>query len=292
MISNLILTIKRYFLEISGIGLIFFLGFVSFGHPKMSQGCPIPKSKWNQQFYSQYFEDYILSIFFEQIKQGHYIDVGANDPNHDSVTKYFYLKGWRGINIEPIHKQYLKLMAYRPNDLNLNIGIANHSKNMVLSVIFKNNKELDYDGLSTFDPTVLKQALHDGYSFESVSVPAMSLNEVLKADPLLPIHFIKIDVEGMEAEVLKSIDLTKYRPWVFIIEATKPRTFIRSDAEWKPILIAHNYVEVMFDGLNSYYVAKEHYKLLQQPITKAYNCASEANKKFNVINNSSIAIFP
>ena len=87
MISNLILTIKRYFLEISGIGLIFFLGFVSFGHPKMSQGCPIPKSKWNQQFYSQYFEDYILSIFFEQIKQGHYIDVGANDPNHDSVTK-------------------------------------------------------------------------------------------------------------------------------------------------------------------------------------------------------------
>lgn len=270
--------------------LIFFCVILAGGYiaaqraPTMSASCPIPRIAGNQAFYSQYLEDYILSLVFKTVEKGHYIDVGANNPNQDSVTKYFYSRGWRGINIEPVHKRYLELIKYRPNDVNLNIGIAEHSDTLFLSVIFpKNNNNADV--LSTFDPTVLKKAVQDGYSFESFSVPVNPLNKVLKAHPLQPIHFIKIDVEGMEGEVLKSIDLSKYRPWVFIVEAVEPRTFIRSDEKWKKTLLQHHYIEVMFDGLNAYYVAEERYQPLHQPFEKAYDCALEANKKFHVIHN-------
>ena len=52
--------------------------------------------------YSQFYEDLILFCIFYEVKNGFYIDVGANDPNIISVTKAFYLRGWYGINIEPL----------------------------------------------------------------------------------------------------------------------------------------------------------------------------------------------
>ena len=238
----------------------------------------------NNTFYSQFLEDFILAIIFKDIEKGTYIDVGANNPNNDSVTNYFYLKGWRGINIEPIDYWYRELIKYRPNDVNLNIGISDRSENLILSVIStKNNKLVDV--LSTFDPTVLKTALHDGYSYTSRSVPMRPLNDVLQDYNMKDINFISIDVEGMEAKVLHGIDLKKHRPWVFIIEAVEPRTITRSDEKWKNILINNNYIYVMFDGINVYYVAKEHYKKLHDNVKKAYSCALDVNKKYHVINN-------
>ena len=58
------------------------------------------------------------------MKNGFYIDVGAHDPNFISVTKAFYLKGWYGINIEPLPNLFKALQIYRRRDINLNLGIG------------------------------------------------------------------------------------------------------------------------------------------------------------------------
>ena len=52
----------------------------------------------NRIYCSQNREDLILEAFFIGEKKGFYVDVGAYDPDYDSVTKLFYLKGWNGIN--------------------------------------------------------------------------------------------------------------------------------------------------------------------------------------------------
>ena len=57
-----------------------------------SATCQVPRQGGNANFYAQFYEDYILSIALSNIKKGHYIDVGANSPNIDSVTKHFILK--------------------------------------------------------------------------------------------------------------------------------------------------------------------------------------------------------
>src|SRR6185503_17823166 len=52
-------------------------------------------------FFSQFYEDYILAYVLHDRTTGTFVDVGANDPNINNVTKYFYQKGWRCIDVEP-----------------------------------------------------------------------------------------------------------------------------------------------------------------------------------------------
>ena len=49
--------------------------------------------------YAQNFEDVIIMRCFKDVEEGFYIDVGAQDPESDSVTRVFYERGWSGINI-------------------------------------------------------------------------------------------------------------------------------------------------------------------------------------------------
>ena len=74
--------------------------------------------------YAQNFEDVMLNRVFSDIKNGFYIDVGANDPVIDSVTKHFYDNGWTGINIEPVSEHFQALLAQRPKDINLQLAIS------------------------------------------------------------------------------------------------------------------------------------------------------------------------
>jgi len=72
---------------------------------------------------------------------------------------------------------------------------------------------------------------------------------------------VKIDVEGAEKSVLKGLDLKKIRPWIILVESTFPTSQIESFKEWEFILLGADYEFVYFDGLNRFYVAKEHQEI-------------------------------
>ena len=76
--------------------------------------------------YAQNREDVLLARVFHDVKAGFYVDVGANDPEHCSVTKHFYDLGWRGINFEP-GRVFEKLAAARPRDINLNVAASDRA---------------------------------------------------------------------------------------------------------------------------------------------------------------------
>ena len=57
-----------------------------------------------------------------KIENGFYIDVGANDPVFDSVTKFFYDNGWKGINVEPIEEWAEQRKVQRPKDISLKVA--------------------------------------------------------------------------------------------------------------------------------------------------------------------------
>lgn len=79
--------------------------------------------------YAQLLEDVILYCALKDVEKGFYIDVGANDPTNDSVTKFFYDRGWHGINIEPLPDRCALLAEKRPRDINLCVGLGSeHGK--------------------------------------------------------------------------------------------------------------------------------------------------------------------
>ena len=84
--------------------------------------------------FSEYYEDLILFTILSDIKNGFYIDIGAFDPNLVSVTKAFYLRGWNGINIEPLPNQFELFKKERPNDINLELVVGKKNENITFYV--------------------------------------------------------------------------------------------------------------------------------------------------------------
>ncbi|MGH2810685.1 MAG: FkbM family methyltransferase, partial [Actinomycetota bacterium] len=93
----------------------------------------------------------------------------------------------------------------------------------------------------------------------TVRVPVTTL-DALVARHGLP-TFIKIDVEGFEAEVIRGGDFRRWRPRVVLVEATKPNTTIPSHEEWEKVLLDAGYVFAYFDGLNRFYLRPEDQEL-------------------------------
>ena len=95
---------------------------------------------------SDCLEDFILSKMLPEINNGIYIDVEANSPCFGSITKRFYDKGWRGINVEPLEEYYKELTIKRPRDINLNYGCGSEETTM----------EFVAENLKTIKPTMMQ----------------------------------------------------------------------------------------------------------------------------------------
>jgi FkbM family methyltransferase len=194
--------------------------------------------------YAQYREDIILYALFHDIKKGFYVDVGANYATVDSVTKLFYDKGWSGINIEPIKSLHKELVKARPRDINLQCGAGSKSGEATL------REYKDISGHSTF-ATDQKRAHSSNVTHTDYKVPIEPLKKIFSEYDVQHIHFIKIDVEGFEAEVVGGNDWKKYRPEVVCIEAN------HITQNWQQDLLRNEYRLFIGDGLNEYYVAQE-----------------------------------
>jgi FkbM family methyltransferase len=166
-------------------------------------------------YFSQFGEDVILRSYFPKNKKsGFFVDIGAYQPVSLSNTYYFYLKGWRGINIEPNPIGIKAFKEIRPDDKNLQIGIAD--KPGVLHYHMIPNKPFE-NTFSDLQLNIRHAAENRGTSIE---LPVDTLGNIL--DKNLPkgqeIDFFSIDVEGLNVEVILSNNWEKYRPKIIVIE--------------------------------------------------------------------------
>ena len=210
--------------------------------------------------YAQNLEDVILFRVLKDVTQGVYIDIGAQHPIADSVTKAFYEAGWRGINIEPVQEFFDLLRQDRPGDINLQCLVSHQNGQADFYVVADT-------GLSTMDAK-LAQAAHRPGSTRKISRPTFTLDEIHRLHPLPKVHFLKVDVEGAERAVLEGWTNLDLRPWVVLIEAADPVTHQDVSAEWEPVILAKGYVRAYFDGLNVFYVAKEK----QESLLPSFRC--------------------
>ena len=205
--------------------------------------------------YAQIMEDIIIHRALHKVpySEGFYIDIGGYHPIYDSVTKHFYDHGWRGINVEPGAKYFPAFEIERPRDINLQVAVSDH---------FGEATFFEMDQTSTLEARYADNnpaAISGKYT-----VPITTLAFICENHAPKEIHFLKIDVEGHEAAVIRGMDFKRFRPWVMIIEAVEPNRLDRpTHQEWEDVVLAAGYTFAFSDVLNRYYVANEHRDLLQ-----------------------------
>ena len=200
--------------------------------------------------YALNHEDVLLHRVFRDRPVGFYIDAGAFDPVDHSVTKHFYDRGWRGINIEPDSEVFGRLRADRVRDVNLNVGVSDRVGEQTLFGGPGAHWSADLSlvtGYFRVDPRDVVR----------VTVRVTTLAQICErhVPPGQTIDFLKVDVEGLEGAVIAGADWARWRPRVVLVEVNHPET-------WEPRLLGSGYLFAAFDGVNRYYVRSEDADLL------------------------------
>lgn len=185
------------------------------------------------------------------VEAGFFIDVGAQHPIKDSVSKIFSEHGWRGIHVEPTPEFSDMLRKDRPNET------------VIAAVVSENQGPVTFfniadTGLSTGRRDIAEAHAAAGYPYREITVATVSLDGLLALAPSDDIHWLKIDVEGMEREVLESWRTSLRRPWIVVIEANLPGSQTPSHESWEELILSKGYHHVYYDGLNRFYISDAH----------------------------------
>lgn len=206
--------------------------------------------------YSQCGEDLLINYIFtlRGIKNPSYLDIGANDPYFLSNTALFYLRGSKGINIEANPDLHNKFVRIRKRDINLNIGISDKEAELDFYIMEDNT-------LSTFSKEECDTMQEQGKVLKEIrKIKLITVEDVIdKYNGGQFPDFLSIDVEGMDFQILESIDFNKSRPKVICVEA----------AEYSPVgagarrneliefLISKGYYEYANTNLNAIMVDRK-----------------------------------
>ncbi len=201
--------------------------------------------------YTQNLEDYHLWLALGGSEPGFYVDVGGGHPVADNVSLWFYERGWRGIVVEPQASLAALYSHVRPRD-HLHEGLVGRSVGTCDLHVFPR-----LHGLTTTVAAHAEGSQVHGDRFETVTMPMTTLAAICEQHNVTRFDFLKIDVEGAEADVIAGNDWTRFRPKVVVAEAIDPATGKPSHDAWEPMLLAAGYRFRLDDTLNRFYVAEE-----------------------------------
>lgn len=176
----------------------------------------ISNCAYSRGSFSQFGEDIILANALNIISEKNitYLDIGANHPYFLSNTYYFYNKGFSGTLVEP--DPYLcKKLNKRKKDQILNCGVG-FGKSVEIAKLYL----MDVRALNTFSLKEAERIEKDTQYriIGEVSVELVPINILLeKYISFLP-SILSIDVEGLDLDILKSMNFEKYRVPVLVAE--------------------------------------------------------------------------
>jgi FkbM family methyltransferase len=179
-------------------------------------------------FTAQDGEDVLLAELFVYKPDGFYVEIGAYDGVHLSNTYFFEQIGWHGLLIEPLPEQAEACRRNRPGSQVFQAAIGRGEGEVELSQVVNgqaNGASGDVRSFVRTQPHLAAKARQDGHEVVARQVPMHTFEATAEAAGLVEsqaIDFISIDCEGMDFEVLQSIDLTKWQPRLLLIEHIQP----------------------------------------------------------------------
>lgn len=195
-------------------------------------------------FYGQFDTDKIATSFFDFA--GNAIEVGAAQGVAASNTLHFEQNGWQVLCIEPNPKLFAVLQKRRPHTMNVALGAKNEDDVEFTVITLANGDQSALSGLKV-DEALVK--IHPIASRETITVQVRTLDTVLKDfGKFDALHYLSIDTEGTELDVLKGFTIENWNPRLIIVENNHDTNEVRDYLKEK------GYDFVRRSGVNDFFV--------------------------------------
>jgi FkbM family methyltransferase len=196
-------------------------------------------------------EDILLDRLFGD-HVGTYMGVGSPGPVHDSLTYFFYRRGWRGVNLEPSRRVLAQFQSLRPGDLNL--PLAAWDSNGEVPLFEADAASASPSVRPTFSAQVAEAYRARGVAIDECRVPVRTIGSLVDELAIDPPDFLAIDAEGAEDPAIRGIPLATWRPGVIVVRSAMPATVPDAAPSWEPVLLSHGYHFATFNGINRFYL--------------------------------------
>ena len=205
---------------------------------------------------------FLFELFFGRRTEGTFVEVGAYDGVTVSNTWGLAARGWRGWMAEPVptlaalcrqsHAQHPAITVVETA-----VGAeGTHEIRLYLA-----------DTLTTANPTLFSEYRHTDWAQgaltdKEIVVAATTLDRFL-GDHNVPHDFdvLVVDVEGYEAEVFSTFDLSRWTPKMLIIELSDTHsslsTTARADSALGTHIVEAGYRIVYKDEINTVFVRND-----------------------------------
>ncbi len=221
--------------------------------------------------YSQANEELIIRDFFQDRRDGFYLDVGCAFPVQYSTTYYLekYL-GWRGIGIDALDIYAKNWKLLRPKSKFFTFYVDDHSDD--IKTFYRAGVPALSSGIKdrVFNGRTLNQ--------HEVEVPTITLNKLLELNGVEKVDFLSMDIEEAEPAALRGFDIERYAPKLVCIEATPS---IRKDIQ--AYFEEHGYERLdrylAHDAVNWYYAPKSRSNAAKDTPGPAGATAAESTSK-------------
>jgi FkbM family methyltransferase len=166
-----------------------------------------------RQLYSQHKEELIARDFFQDRRDGVFLDVGCASPIQDSNTYYLEKHlGWSGIAVDALPEFAQPWERKRPRSRFFNFYVSDHADTV----------EPFYRAAHRGTSSVRKPQTGPGgkeMASEEIQVPTTTLNKLLDTNGVKRVDFFSIDIEGHEPAALAGFDIERFRPALACVEA-------------------------------------------------------------------------
>ena len=206
-------------------------------------------------YYSQIGQDEIIEQFFKAHppKDRVFVEVGAFDGVHYSnVRRLQETHNWRGISIEPVKKNFDKLVESYTGAPVICIRCAAGEKEGFSELNVSTYPHLPDWGsdVATFSESETHRWNQKyGAVWRKEHVPVKTLTSVLRENSIPALDFLSIDAEGHDLDVLKGLDFSVYQPQLIVVEYNRDRQEIFN------FLVVRGYLLWLDNGQDLFMVA-------------------------------------
>ena len=206
----------------------------------------------NKTDFSQIGQSKYMDSLLESKRNGFFIEAGGYDGESHSNTLFFELeRDWTGILIEPIPRNYQRLISKNRKIYTINACIADNkpivAKFRVFDVLSGRMSEMSHQHQQRID----KEGTSGNTKIDTIAyIPCFSLRTILKAINVDRIDYFSLDVEGGEWSILKNFNLNVTNIKSFSIECTENDKKVLI----KNFLEKYDYKFLKDDGQDMYFI--------------------------------------